>query len=144
MVLGKTKPCLRNYSIIVLGVALASYGEVEFVWIGVFYQAGGIFAEAFRLIMIQILLSDEGQRLDPLVSLYYYAPVCALMNAVVAFVTEVGVVGGFEMEDFWNVGPMIFFANASVAFALNVASVFLVCALLCSPGMKVGLLMSGR
>jgi hypothetical protein len=90
---------------------------------GFIYQVGGIFAEAIRLIMIQILLSDEGQKLDPLVSLYYYAPVCTLMNFIVALVTEVP---SFQMEDFWRVGVLIFVLNASVAFALNVASVFLV------------------
>lgn len=79
-----------------------------------------------RLIMIQILLSDEGQKMDPLVSLYYYAPVCTVMNALVAIVTEVP---SFQMVDFWRVGIVVFMANAAIAFALNVASVFLVCVL---------------
>lgn len=73
--------------------------------------------------MIQILLSGEGQNLDPLVSLYYYAPVCTVMNAVVALVTESG---SFRMEDLYRVGWMVFVANAGCAFALNVASVVLV------------------
>jgi hypothetical protein len=60
---------LLNVMIIVFGVAIASFGEVKFVWLGFFYQAGGVFSEAVRLIMIQILLSGEGQNMDPLVSL---------------------------------------------------------------------------
>ena len=77
--------------------------------------------------MIQILLSGDelsgAAKMDPLVSLYYYAPVCTLMNLLVALVTEVPT---FAMEDVWRVGFPILFLNASVAFALNVASVFLI------------------
>lgn len=115
---------LFNILIIVFGVALASFGEIKFIWLGFFYQMGGIVFEAIRLIMIQILLSGEGQNMDPLVSLYYYAPVCAVMNAFVALVMEMGT---FRMEDVWRVGVFVLLANAGVAFLLNVASVFLVC-----------------
>jgi hypothetical protein len=73
--------------------------------------------------MIQILLSGEGQNMDPLVSLYYYAPVCAVMNWIVAMVTEMGT---FQLEDVWRCGVFVLLANAGVAFCLNVASVFLV------------------
>jgi hypothetical protein len=114
---------LFNVLIIVFGVALASFGEIKFVWLGFFYQMGGIVFEAIRLIMIQILLSGEGQNMDPLVSLYYYAPVCAVMNGIVALVMEMGT---FKLEDVWRCGVMTLLANAGVAFLLNVASVFLV------------------
>ena len=123
---GVANPKLKiffNVIVIVFGVALASFVEIEFVWLGFFYQMGGIVFEAIRLIMIQILLSGEGQNMDPLVSLYYYAPVCALMNAFVAVVMESGT---FKMDDVWRVGVTILLANAGVAFLLNVASVFLV------------------
>ena len=60
--------------------------------------------------------------MDPLVSLYYYAPVCAVLIAVIAMVGE----GAFLS---WNrvllAGPTILLANASVAFLLNVSSVML-------------------
>lgn len=118
---------LLNVLIIVFGVALASFGEIRFVWLGFFYQMGGIVFEAIRLIMIQILLSGDGQSMDPLVSLYYYAPVCAVMNGLVAAVTEMG---EFQLVDVWNVGVFTLLANAGVAFLLNVASVFLVRCLL--------------
>lgn len=114
---------LLNVLIIVFGVALASFGEIKFVWLGFFYQMGGIVFEAIRLIMIQILLSGEGQNMDPLVSLYYYAPVCAVMNGIVALVMEMGT---FQLVDVWNVGVFTLLANAGVAFLLNVASVFLI------------------
>ncbi|KAH8811924.1 triose-phosphate transporter [Xylogone sp. PMI_703] len=114
---------LMNIIVIVFGVALASYGEIDFNWIGFFFQLGGIFSEAIRLIMIQMLLSGEGQKMDPLVSLYYYAPVCAIMNLLVAACTEFS---SFQMEDLWNCGVFILLLNAVVAFLLNAASVSLI------------------
>jgi hypothetical protein len=112
-----------NIAVIVFGVTLASFGEVKFNWIGFFYQLGGIMSEGVRLIMIQILLSSEGQAMDPLVSLYYYAPVCTVANLLVAMVTEMI---DFSVADIWRVGAWILLLNAAVAFVLNVASVFLV------------------
>lgn len=82
--------------------------------------------EAVRLIMIQILLSEDGQRMDPLVSLYYYAPVCAAMNMVMVWYVELA---SFRMDDFARVGFSILLCNALVAFMLNVSSVFLVISL---------------
>jgi hypothetical protein len=125
---GVSNPKLKvlfNVMIIVFGVALASFGEIKFVWLGFFYQAGGIVFEAIRLVMIQMLLSGEGQNMDPLVSLYYYAPVCAVMNFIVAAATELS---SFQIADVWRVGVFVLLLNAAVAFLLNVASVFLVCA----------------
>jgi hypothetical protein len=70
--------------------------------------------------MIQILL--HGLKMDPLVSLHYYAPVCALINLAVLPFTE-GLEPFYELA---RIGPMILISNAAVAFLLNVAAVFLV------------------
>jgi hypothetical protein len=112
-----------NVLIIGFGIALASFGEVKFSWIGFFYQAGSVFSESIKVIMIQILLSREGQKMDPLVSLYYYAPVCTVMNFLVTAAMELSTV---KMDDVWHAGVFMLLLNAAVAFLLNVASVFLV------------------
>ena len=114
---------LANVLLIVCGVALASAGEISFSWVGFSYQLGGIVFEAMRLVMIQVMLSGEGLRMDPLVGLYYYAPVCAVMNIFVAWVTEAST---FQWEHLAQTGYGILFLNAAVAFLLNIASVFLV------------------
>lgn len=57
-----------------LGVAIASYGEVDFELVGFLVQALAIGIESCRLVMVQIML--QGLGLDPLSSLYYMAPVC--------------------------------------------------------------------
>lgn len=112
-----------NVLVIVFGVAVSSLGEIQFSWTGFFFQIGGTTFEAVRVVMIQVMLSGEGLNMDPLVSLYYYAPVCAVMNFLIALVGEVP---KFKLEHAAQAGYGMLFLNASIAFILNVASVFLV------------------
>jgi hypothetical protein len=124
--LGVSKPNLRqflNVSAIVVGVIIASMGEIHFVAVGVMYQIGGVIFEALRLTMVQRLLSSADFKMDPLVSLYYFAPVCAVMNGCVALIWEYP---HFDVQDMYNVGFFIFFLNGLCAFMLNVSVVFLV------------------
>ncbi|EHA47447.1 hypothetical protein MCOR07_009041 [Pyricularia oryzae] len=114
-----------NVCVIVLGVMIASLGEISFSWMGVFYQLGGIIFEALRLTMIEVMLAgdSEQKKMDPLVSLYYYAPVCAVTNVFVALIVEART---FQVEDLISVGIVMLVLNALVAFMLNVASVMLI------------------
>ncbi|KAH7075036.1 triose-phosphate transporter family-domain-containing protein [Paraphoma chrysanthemicola] len=114
---------LGNVSFIVIGVVIASMGEIQFVMIGFLFQVGGIIFEAVRLVMVERLLSSAEFKMDPLVSLYYYAPACACMNGFVLLFTELPVL---TMEDIYRVGGLTLFANALVAFLLNVSVVFLI------------------
>ena len=125
-ILGVAPPSLKtlgNVSLIVVGVIIASIGEIEFNLTGFLYQAGGICFEATRLVMVQRLLSSAEFKMDPLVSLYYFAPVCALMNGVTALIMEVP---SMSMQNIYSVGLLTLIANAMVAFLLNVSVVFLV------------------
>ncbi|TVY58214.1 putative sugar phosphate/phosphate translocator [Lachnellula cervina] len=125
-VLGIEKPDFKklgNVSFIVIGVVLASFGEIEFVLIGFLYQMGGIVFEAVRICMVQRLLNGSEFKMDPLVSLYYFAPVCAVMNLTIALFWEVPYI---QMTEIYAVGLGTFFANACVAFLLNVSVVFLI------------------
>jgi hypothetical protein len=114
---------LGNVSLIVVGVVIASIGEIQFVMIGFLFQVGGIVFEAIRLVMVQRLLSGSEFKMDPLVSLYYFAPACAVMNGCVALVLEVP---RLTLGDIERVGYMTLLANATIAFLLNVSVVFLV------------------
>lgn len=114
---------LGNVSFIVLGVVIASYGEIQFVMKGFLYQIAGVAFEATRLVMVQKLLSSAEFKMDPLVSLYYFAPACAFMNGIVSLIYEVP---NMTWGDIEKVGYFIFVLNALVAFALNVSVVFLV------------------
>lgn len=114
---------LGNVAIIVLGVVIASFGEIKFEFWGFVFQIGGIVTEALRLVMVQRLLSAGDFKMDPLVSLYYYAPACAVTNAVITLFVEGPRI---TMGDIYAIGPFILVANALVAFFLNVSSVLLV------------------
>jgi len=124
--LGVSQPNLKvflNVSTIVVGVVIASIGEIKFVWIGFVYQIAGIIFEALRLTMVERLLSSADFKMDPLVSLYYFAPVCAAMNFVIALFWEVPKI---TMGEIYNVGLFTFFLNGMCAFMLNVSVVFLI------------------
>lgn len=124
--LGVSQPNLKvflNVSVIVVGVVIASIGELKFVVIGVVFQILGIIFEALRLTMVQRLLSSAEFKMDPLVSLYYFAPVCAAMNFAVALVWEIPKV---SIDDFYRVGLFTLFLNGLCAFLLNVSVVFLI------------------
>ncbi|WVQ78000.1 hypothetical protein IAT38_000081 [Cryptococcus sp. DSM 104549] len=102
------------------GCSLAAYGELHFEMFGFVCQVSAVAFESSRLVMIQILL--QGLKMDPLCSLHYYAPVCAIINACFLPFTE-----GFEpFRQFMRVGPLIMLSNAAVAFGLNVSAVFLI------------------
>ncbi|KFY10867.1 hypothetical protein V491_07440 [Pseudogymnoascus sp. VKM F-3775] len=114
---------LFNVSFIVIGVVLASFGEIKFVMLGFLFQCGGIMFEAVRLVMVQRLLNSPDSKMDPLVSLYYFAPVCTVFNGLIALAWEVPKV---SMTEVHKVGLHNFALNAMVAFALNVSVVFLI------------------
>lgn len=124
IVTGLEKANKRTMAIVLLisiGVAIASMGELEFALSGFICQSMGILFEAMRLVAIQKLL--HGMKMDPLVSLYYFAPVCATLNALLIPIYE----GTAPFNQaLTKLGPMILLTNASVAFALNVAVVFLI------------------
>lgn len=123
---GVEEPSLKrflNILLIVCGVALASLGEIDFSLAGFLFQIGGIVFEAMRLVMIQVLLSGDTQKMDPLLSLYYYAPVCAVMNVIIAIGSEAN---SFNPADLAKAGYGLLLLNAIVAFMLNVSSVFLI------------------
>ncbi len=60
--------------------------------------------------------------MDPLVSLHYYAPVCAIINACFIPFIE----GYAPFQKFMEVGVITMALNALNAFCLNVAAVFLI------------------
>ncbi|KAJ5629813.1 sugar phosphate/phosphate translocator [Penicillium herquei] len=114
---------LGNVSIIVIGVVIASFGEIKFDMLGFLIQVGGIIFEALRLVMVQRLLSSAEFKMDPLVSLYYYAPACALTNGVVTIFTDLP---RLTMADIYGLGVGTLIANALVAFLLNASVVLLI------------------
>ncbi|XP_057777796.1 probable sugar phosphate/phosphate translocator At3g17430 [Salvia miltiorrhiza] len=110
-----------NMLLVSFGVVISSYGEIHFNVVGTVYQVTGIFAEALRLVLTQVLLQKKGLTLNPITSLYYIAPCSFVFLFVPWYLLEMP---GIEVSqirfNFW-----IFFSNALCALALNF-SIFLV------------------
>lgn len=68
-------------------------------------------------------MSSAEFKMDPMVSLYYFAPACAVINSVFTLFVEIP---KMSMADIYNLGIFILILNAFVAFLLNVAVVLLV------------------
>lgn len=112
---------LLNMVLVSVGVVISSYGEIHFNIVGTVYQVTGIFAEALRLVLTQVLLQKKGLSLNPITSLYYIAP-CSFVFLFVPwyFLEKPGIEVTQIQFNFW-----IFFSNAVCALALNF-SIFLV------------------
>ncbi|CAN1281840.1 Probable sugar phosphate/phosphate translocator At3g17430 [Linum perenne] len=103
-----------NMLLVSVGVVVSSYGEIHFNVVGTVYQVTGIFAEALRLVLTQVLLQKKGLTLNPITSffVFLFAP-WYLLEKPGMEVTQI-------QFNFW-----IFFSNALCALALNF-SIFLV------------------
>lgn len=124
VMMGLEKMNPRTFIIVIAistGVALASFGELNFVLGGFICQALGIAFEAARLVSIQKLLA--GVKMTPLVSLYYFAPVCAGFNAILIPFFEGYAPFEHVLE---RVGGPIMLLNASTALCLNICVVYLI------------------
>ncbi|TGZ81749.1 TPT-domain-containing protein [Ascodesmis nigricans] len=114
---------MTNIYIIVFGVIVASYGEVAFEWNGFIAQVAGIGFEATRLALIDKLLNKPDQKMDPLVSLYYFAPICTVCNVLMYLIFEAGKMTG---QDLARIGFWTLMLNGGAAFALNMAVLFVI------------------
>ncbi|KAK6798578.1 hypothetical protein RDI58_006281 [Solanum bulbocastanum] len=110
-----------NMLLVSVGVVVSSYGEIHFNVVGTVYQVTGIFAEALRLVLTQVLLQKKGLTLNPITSLYYIAPCSFVFLFVPWYLLEKPEMEVSQIQfNFW-----IFFSNALCALALNF-SIFLV------------------
>uniref|UniRef100_A0A7N0UCV0 Sugar phosphate transporter domain-containing protein n=1 Tax=Kalanchoe fedtschenkoi TaxID=63787 RepID=A0A7N0UCV0_KALFE len=110
-----------NMLLVSAGVVISSYGEIHFNVVGTAYQVTGIFAEALRLVLTQVLLQKKGLSLNPITSLYYIAPCSFVFLFIPWYYLEKPTFEVAQIQfNFW-----IFFSNALCALALNF-SIFLV------------------
>jgi hypothetical protein len=103
--------------------AIAAYGELNFVVIGVVQQLSALVFEATRLMLVQLLMNSQGYTLNPIQSLYYVSPACLACLTLPFLVLEFPVM---RNSDAWQLRPMVMLANASTAFCLNLAVFLLI------------------
>eukprot|EP00891_Asterochloris_glomerata_P000641 jgi/Astpho2/641/Aster-04482 len=114
---------LANMIFVSIGVAIASYGELNFVLIGVILQLVSICTESTRLTLVQLLLQSRGLKLNPVTTMYYIAP-CSAGFLLVPFAL-------LEAKPLFNdpdvhIDAFTFLSNAAAAFALNMAVFLLI------------------
>eukprot|EP00270_Netrium_digitus_P007194 TRINITY_DN2096_c0_g1_i1.p1 TRINITY_DN2096_c0_g1~~TRINITY_DN2096_c0_g1_i1.p1 ORF type:complete len:412 (-),score=95.21 TRINITY_DN2096_c0_g1_i1:150-1202(-) len=115
---------MANMLCISLGVAVAAYGEAKFDMFGISLQLGAVAVEATRLVLIQILLGAKGITLNPITSLFYVSPCCFAFLLLPWLVIEYPRLAPTLLTakpDF-----IIFGANCTCAFALNLAIYLLI------------------
>lgn len=118
-----TVPRLANMLVIGTGIAIASFGEINFIWIGVILQMASVATESTRLTLVQILLQRRGIKLNPITTLYLIAPCCfAFLCIPFAFIELPKILN----DETVKLSPLIFLTNASAAFALNMAVFLLI------------------
>ena len=103
--------------------AIAAYGEINFVVIGVVQQLSALVFEATRLMLVQLLMNSQGYTLNPIQSLYYVSPACLACLTLPYLVLEFPIM---RTSDAWQLRPMVMLANASTAFCLNLAVFLLI------------------
>lgn len=108
--------------IISLGVAICSVGETNFSWMGFIIQALGLVAESARLVLTNLFLKQL--KLDSLSTLFYIAPLCAIVIWVACFTFEADTLPWDRLMEFDFLGMLL--ANAIVAFSLNLALILLI------------------
>jgi len=116
-----TRSLVFVVSMMCVGVAIASYGEIEFDLVGLLLQFLSIAAEAARLVVTQRLLQERLPKgSSPLVSISLFAPWSFLFLMPVALTLEPEALTALQ-----SVGALVA-GNTLTAFTLNIAVVILV------------------
>ncbi|KXZ55918.1 hypothetical protein GPECTOR_2g1469 [Gonium pectorale] len=110
-----------NMLIVGTGIAIASYGEIHFVVVGVMLQVGSIATESVRLTLVQILLQKRGIKMNPVSTLYHIAPCCFVFLFLPFIYIELP---KMVNDPNLHINIPLLLLSAACAFALNM-SVFL-------------------
>ena len=116
-----TQKMLWIMIVVCYGVAIASWGDINFNILGIAVQLGAVAAEGLRIVLIQVLLQSRNIKLNPIASMYYVLPVCMVFLLPFWIVFEKDHVFG----QIQTIPSTLLFLNGLNAFALNY-SVFLV------------------
>lgn len=106
---------------VVAGLLLTTVGELDFSMIGFLFQMGSTIFDAFRLSLTKIVLSSKhAVNLDPMSALYFACPTILLVLSVPLYFTDYQQI---TFAKVWSL-KLILLCNATMAFGLNVTSMF--------------------
>lgn len=121
---GLEKPSLVLFCIVLVvsaGVTLSSMGELRFSMFGFLVQLSAVFADCFRMVLLNLMLKDL--QLDSLSLLYYTNPPSAVMIFIGFLFFEAPT---FDMAVFSPALTVMLLLNGLLAFSLNIAVIYLV------------------
>jgi len=110
-------PIAKCLGVITVGLAVTSWGELDFNLLGFALQVSALIAEGLRINILELRLKANGYKLNPLSSVAVFAPMVAVLLFVSALFFDQS---AFDRERIGQVGIGIFVANAFMAFLLNV------------------------
>ena len=120
--------------VIAAGVAMASYGELNFSLLGVLCMFGAMSCEAVRLTLVQTLLQRQDLQLNPLSTLYYIMPISMACLLPIAYTTEARGLQDCKWLTYAALPTLL--ANAAGAVALNL-SIYIVVGTMSALTMKL-------
>lgn len=113
---------LLTICVIVIGVAISSFGELQIVVMGVVTQTAAVVCDAYKNALQQYLLGGK-LKMGSLTLLYYFAPVCTAINACYILIFEAA---ALRVDHTHHIGLWTLLANGVLTFGLNIASVAVV------------------
>ena len=128
---------LASFSIMVLiaaGVAMASYGELNFSLLGTICMFSAMSCEAVRLTLVQTLLQRQDLQLNPLSTLYYIMPISTACLLPIVLVSEAQGLQNCAWLTYHSIPILL--ANAAGAVALNL-SIYIVVGTMSALTMKL-------
>lgn len=121
---GIEKPSAVLFCIVLVvsaGVTLSSMGELKFSMLGFIVQISAVFADCFRMIILNLMLKDL--QIDSLSLLYYTNPPSAVFIFIGFLMFEASTL---DMAIFTPALSFMLLLNGLLAFSLNIAVIYLV------------------
>ncbi|KAL8687434.1 MAG: hypothetical protein Q9218_006391 [Villophora microphyllina] len=104
---------------VIIGVMLASYGDLTATVVGFIITLFGTFLAAVKTVATN-RLQTAGLHLSAFELLYRMSPIACLQSLFVAYIT--GEFERFDPRSFGTTGLLLLLGNGAIAFGLNVAS----------------------
>lgn len=108
--------------IITLGVLILSYAQLSTAPLGILIQGGAIVCEAYRAALQQKLLVGR-LKMSSIALLYYFAPICAIINCFGVLIFESKALGNRQPS---QLTFSIFLANGVLAFTLHLLTLIII------------------
>ena len=110
--------------VISLGTVVASLGEVRFSWTGFLLQSLADFFEGSRLVLLQIIMTDDA--LSPVESMFFTSPATAVCQLLLVLVYEEAALTNSKSWELAAANWPVFVLATLLGVAINFVGVFVI------------------